>query len=82
MPTDTARRRAGRHATKHRRRFGMAAQRYHCTDDHMAGAAAQLAADIKLVEALKEQAANQDGDLYAIQPLMQVLAALRRLQDE
>lgn len=50
-------------------------------DDHVAGATAQLAADIALVEALKEKAARKGGDLYAIQPLMQVLAALRRPQN-
>ena len=73
MPTNSARTRAGKHATKHRARFGMPAQRFHCTQDHMDGAAAQLAADIKRVEG--ERSCYCRGPVW--DALDDVLTALR-----
>ena len=76
--TNPARTRAGKHAAKHRARFGMPAQRFHCTQDHLDGAAAQLASDITLVEALR--------DKYKLEgkwrTLDRAVAALRAQQEQ
>ncbi len=75
MPIDTARRRAGKHATKHRARFGMPAQRFHCTQDYLDGDVARLKADIELVEALQDKS-HTSWDTF-----QEVIAALRAQQE-
>ena len=77
MRANTARRRALEYATKHRARFGAPAQRFHCTDDHMAGAAAQLRVAIKLVKKLRDEY-RLEGKWRTLHRAVEVL---RRLQD-
>ena len=84
MPTDTARTRAEAHADETLRPAQSDLDRLLrvvVIDAHEAGAAAQLAADIEVVEALQAADPTQRNGEYR-RTLTVVLEALRRPRDE